>query len=188
MTSAASTTTDTDASGASEPTQLEKLRAKYPWLDHLIRAAGRYTEKHGDHYAAAITFFSILALVPLLMVAFAAAAFVLANNQALLTEIQDSITAAVPPGLGDLLNSVMRLKRVERLMVQQRDTLDVDTLFAILSDHSNFPRSVCKHADPIHNPDVMTVSSVVVDLTAGEIHVRPGNPCDTATTTVTLGA
>ena len=107
MTSAASTTTDTDASGASEPTQLEKLRAKYAWLDHLIRAAGRYTEKHGDHYAAAITFFSILALVPLLMVAFAAAAFVLANNQALLTEIQDSITAAVPPGLGDLLNSVI---------------------------------------------------------------------------------
>jgi membrane protein len=105
MTSAASTTDTTSASD--EPTQLEKLRAKYPWLDHLVRAATRYTDKHGDHYAAAITFFSILALVPLLMVAFAAAAFVLANNQALLTEIQNSITAAVPPGLGDLLNSVI---------------------------------------------------------------------------------
>ena len=110
MTSAASTTDSTtgaDASGTTEPTQLEKLRAKYPWLDHLIRAATRYTEKHGDHYAAAITFFSILALVPLLMVAFAAAAFVLANNQAMLTEIQNAITAAVPAGLGDLLNSVI---------------------------------------------------------------------------------
>jgi membrane protein len=110
MTSAASTTdstTGTDPSGTTEPTQLEKLRAKYPWLDHLIRAATRYTEKHGDHYAAAITFFSILALVPLLMVAFAAAAFALANNQALLSEIQNAITAAVPPGLGDLLNSVI---------------------------------------------------------------------------------
>ncbi|MHC1562366.1 inner membrane protein YhjD [Actinomycetospora sp. C-140] len=107
MTSAASTNGTDTTSGQDEPTQLEKLRAKYPWLDHVVRAATRYTEKHGDHYAAAITFFSILALVPLMMVAFAAAAFVLANNQALLTEIQNSITAAVPPGLGDLLNSVI---------------------------------------------------------------------------------
>lgn len=89
---------------------------------------------------------------------------------------------------GDLLNSVMRLKRVERLLAQHRGALDVDTLFAILSDHSNFPKSVCKHADPLHNPDVMTVASVVVDLTAGSLHVRPGNPCETATTTVTLAA
>jgi membrane protein len=105
MTSAS--TTDTDTGGQAEPTQLDKLRARYPWLDHLVRTATRYTEKHGDHYAAAITFFSILALVPLLMVAFAAAAFVLANNQAMLTEIQNAITAAVPPGLGELLNSVI---------------------------------------------------------------------------------
>lgn len=105
MTSAS--TTDTDTGGAGEPTQLEKLRARYPWLDHLIRAASRYTEKHGDHYAAAITFFSILALVPLLMVAFAAAAFVLANNQALLTQLQQGITASAPEGLGELLNQVV---------------------------------------------------------------------------------
>ncbi|MDD7940771.1 inner membrane protein YhjD [Actinomycetospora lutea] len=113
MTSAS--TTDTD--GAAEPTQLEKLRAKYPWLDHLIRAATRYTDKHGDHYAAAITFFSILALVPILMVAFAAAAFVLANNEALLDQIQQGITAAVPPGLGDLLNSVIEQAIAQRSAV-----------------------------------------------------------------------
>lgn len=103
-------TTTTEApstTDAAEPTMLEKLRAKYPWLDHLVRAATRYTEKHGDHYAAAITFFSILALVPLLMVAFAAAAFVLANNQPLLTQLQQGITAAAPQGLGDLLNQVV---------------------------------------------------------------------------------
>jgi membrane protein len=105
MTSAS--TTDTDAGGPAEPTQLEKLRARYPWLDHLVRAATRYTEKHGDHYAAAITFFSILALVPLLMVAFAAAAFVLANNQELLTQLQQGITAAAPEGIGGLLNQVV---------------------------------------------------------------------------------
>ena len=53
--------------------QLERFRERWPWLDHLVRAGARYTEHHGDHYAAAITYFSVLALVPLLMVAFAAA-------------------------------------------------------------------------------------------------------------------
>ena len=108
MTSAS--TADTNAgsgSGSGEPTRLEALRARYPWLDHLVRAATRYTDKHGDHYAAAITFFSILALVPLLMVAFAAAAFVLANDPELLARLQQGITASAPPGLGGLLNQVV---------------------------------------------------------------------------------
>jgi membrane protein len=111
------TTTEDPATTTAAPTTLEKLRARYPWLDHLVRAATRYTEKHGDHYAAAVTFFSILALVPLLMVAFAAAGFVLAGNQALLTEIQNGITAAAPPGLGDLLNSVINQAIAQRQAV-----------------------------------------------------------------------
>jgi membrane protein len=100
-------TAGTTADGTAEPTKFEQIRARHPWLDHLVRAGARYTEKHGDHYAAAITYFSILALVPLLMIAFAAAAFVLANNQDLLTQIQNSITQAAPQGLGDLLNKVI---------------------------------------------------------------------------------
>jgi len=52
---------------------LQRLRARHEWLDHLLRAATRYTERHGNHYAAAITFFSVLSLVPLMMIAFAAA-------------------------------------------------------------------------------------------------------------------
>ena len=57
--------------GDAKPSKLEQLRARYGWLDHLVRAGARYTDHHGDHYAAAITFFSILSLVPLLMIAFA---------------------------------------------------------------------------------------------------------------------
>jgi isopenicillin-N N-acyltransferase-like protein len=87
---------------------------------------------------------------------------------------------------GDLLNSTMRQKRVETLLRRKRGTITVETVFEILSDHANFPKSVCKHADPVHNPDVMTVASVVIDLTAREIHVRPGYPCETPTTTVRL--
>jgi isopenicillin-N N-acyltransferase-like protein len=89
---------------------------------------------------------------------------------------------------GDLLNSGLRLRRVEKLLARGNGAHTVDGLFEILSDHSNYPKSVCKHADPVVNPDVQTIASVVVDLTAGAIHVRDGNPCEAPTTTVTLAA
>lgn len=87
---------------------------------------------------------------------------------------------------GDLLNSEMRLKRVNRLLAQQHGALTIDSVFDILSDHSNYPKSVCKHPDPVHNPDTQTVASVVIDLTAGQLHVRSGHPCCTPTTIVRL--
>ncbi|MGH3979480.1 MAG: inner membrane protein YhjD [Pseudonocardiaceae bacterium] len=86
---------------------LDRYRQRYPWLDHLVRAGQAYVTNNGDHYAAAITYFSVLSLVPLLMIAFAVAAFVLAGNQQLLGELQQQIGAAAPPGLGDTLNAVV---------------------------------------------------------------------------------
>jgi isopenicillin-N N-acyltransferase like protein len=86
------------------------------------------------------------------------------------------------------VNSIIRQHRVERLLARSVGELTVDTLFEILSDHSNFPKSVCKHADRDHNPDTQTVASVVVDLTAREIHVRPGHPCSMSTTSISLDA
>jgi membrane protein len=90
-----------------EPTAMEKARERYPWLDHVVRAGGRYTERHGDHYAAAITYFSVLALVPILMVAFAVAGLILRSQPALLDQIQAGITAQVPGSLGTTINDVI---------------------------------------------------------------------------------
>ncbi|MGH3766534.1 MAG: inner membrane protein YhjD [Pseudonocardiaceae bacterium] len=87
---------------------LERYRLRYPWLDHLVRAGKSYTVHHGDHYAAAITFFSVLSLVPMLMIAFAAAGFVLAGNPDLLRQLQDQIKTAAPAGLGETLNGVIQ--------------------------------------------------------------------------------
>lgn len=89
------------------PTFLERQREKHPWLDHMVRAGARYTENHGDHYAAAITYFSILALVPLLMVAFAAAGFVLRGNEELLRSLQDGIASAAPGDIGNMLSGIV---------------------------------------------------------------------------------
>jgi membrane protein len=74
---------------------------------HLIRAGTSYVERHGDHYAAAITYFSVLSLFPLIMIAFAVAGFVLAGNASLLHDLQQSITKAAPAGLGDTLSKVV---------------------------------------------------------------------------------
>ncbi len=90
-----------------KPSKLEQLRARYPWLDHLVRAGARYTDHHGDHYAAAITFFSILSLVPLLMIAFAIAGYVLFFNPSLLNEIRDAINAALPSTMADTVNPII---------------------------------------------------------------------------------
>jgi membrane protein len=92
---------------ADGPSKFEQLRAKYAWLDHLVRAGTRYTERHGDHYAAAMTFFSVLSLVPLLMIAFAVAGYVLFFNPALLQELRDGIVENVPEGLAETITGVI---------------------------------------------------------------------------------
>ena len=70
------------------PSLLTRFRSRHTGFDHLVRAGERYTETHGNHYAAAITYFSILALVPLLMVAFASVALVLQSNPDLLAQLK----------------------------------------------------------------------------------------------------
>ncbi|HVV14162.1 inner membrane protein YhjD [Amycolatopsis sp.] len=84
-----------------------KLRRKYPWFDHVMRANEAFGERYGNHYAAAITYFSVLSLFPLLMVGFSVAGFVLAGNEAALNELRDGIIRSAPSGLGDLLSTVV---------------------------------------------------------------------------------
>ena len=73
-----------------------------------MRAAQRYQQQKGDYYAAGITYFSVLALFPLLMVAFAIAGFVLAGQPELLARnCRTSITKNVPGVMGDTLNTLI---------------------------------------------------------------------------------
>ncbi|NIH82562.1 inner membrane protein YhjD [Amycolatopsis viridis] len=84
-----------------------RLRRKYPWLDHLVRANEAFGERYGNHYAAAITYFSVLSLFPLLMVGFSIAGFVLANNTAALNELRNGIISSTPPGIGDFVTKIV---------------------------------------------------------------------------------
>ncbi|WP_020668255.1 inner membrane protein YhjD [Amycolatopsis nigrescens] len=86
---------------------LPRLRRKYPWIDHVVRANDAFTERYGNHYAAAITYFSVLSLFPLLMVGFSVAGLILAGDQAALNKLKDGITSSAPEGLGEFLSTIV---------------------------------------------------------------------------------
>lgn len=76
------------------------LREKWPWLEHLIQTIERYNNNRGNVYAAGISFNGILALVPIVMVAFSIAAFVLIGRPDAIDSIKDSVVSAMPGELG----------------------------------------------------------------------------------------
>ncbi|WP_103353006.1 inner membrane protein YhjD [Amycolatopsis sp. CA-128772] len=86
---------------------LPRMRRKYPWLDHLIRANDAFTERYGNHYAAAITYFSVLSVIPILMVAFAVVGLAVNNDPAIIKQISDSIKQSVPAGLQTLVTGIV---------------------------------------------------------------------------------
>jgi membrane protein len=86
---------------------LERLRRRYPWLDHAVRAQQRYDQSQGDFYAAGITYFTVFAMFPVLMVGFAVVGFVLARRPDLLAEIDSWVKGAVPGEFGEQIISLM---------------------------------------------------------------------------------
>ena len=90
-----------------KPGFLDRMRARMPWFDHVMRAQDRYASSKGDFYAAGITYFTIFALFPLLMVGFAVGGFVLASRPDLIVEIEDQIRANVSGDLGQQLVELM---------------------------------------------------------------------------------
>ena len=102
---------------------LARARERHEWIGHLARAGERYFAQRGNHFAAATAFFSILTAVPLLMVAFAAASYVLWFNPDLLAELEDAITASVP---SDALHSIIETA------IDQRNSIGTIGLIAAL--------------------------------------------------------
>jgi membrane protein len=82
-------------------------QGRYPWLAHIVRAWDRYTENNGNQYAGAITFFSFLALFPLILLGVSVIGFVLNANEELQQQLLDTIGENVPGGLGETLQSAV---------------------------------------------------------------------------------
>jgi membrane protein len=76
-----------------------RLRARRPWFDHLVRAGKRYLDYRGYQYAASITYFSVLSIVPMLMLALSGSGFLLTGHPTLLASLHTAVHQAVPASL-----------------------------------------------------------------------------------------
>lgn len=111
---------------------VQKLQ-RLPVIAHLIRAAERFNDRMGNQFGAAITYFSFLSMIPILMVSFAAAGFVLASHPTLLQDIFDKIVLSV----SDPTMAAM-LKNTINIAVQQRTTVGIAGLAIALYSGVNW--------------------------------------------------
>ncbi|OMC22521.1 MULTISPECIES: inner membrane protein YhjD [unclassified Mycobacterium] len=86
---------------------MDRLRARFGWFDHVMRAYGRFDDRNGSFFAAGLSYYTIFALFPLLMVGFAIVGFTLSRRPQLLDTIQNHIHASVPGSLGQQLVQLM---------------------------------------------------------------------------------
>jgi len=87
---------------------LEKQKAR-PWIAHLLRMQERFTARLGNQFAAAVTYFSVLSLVPILSFSFAMIGMTLTVLRPDLLEDVRSLLADQFEGqpLGDQIITVM---------------------------------------------------------------------------------
>lgn len=89
----------------------------------------------------------------------------------------------------ELLSSRVRYHRASRLL-RQEEKHTIESLQAIQKDHVNIPNSICNHniegLDPLDREK--TISALVIDLTAREMHITWGNPCQNSYHTYQLDA
>lgn len=82
---------------------IAQLRRRWPWLDHLARAGGRYQRQQGDLLAAGVTYFAFLGLFPVLLLVASIFGLVLAGNALLQEQLFDAIRETFPGALGEQL-------------------------------------------------------------------------------------
>ena len=87
-----------------------------------------------------------------------------------------------PGPVTDLALWAMRstLVRLQRLRAATTAS-SLDDFGTVLADHADYPYSICAHPDPAEHPceQGATIASVLMDLTAREIWLAAGNPCQT---------
>ncbi|AQA01566.1 inner membrane protein YhjD [Mycobacterium sp. MS1601] len=99
--------TEVDEAAGDKPGFLDRYRARWHWFDHVMLAQERYTNTKGDFYAAGITYFTIFALFPLLMVGFAIGGFVLASRPELMADVAGWIRTTISGDMGEQLVGLM---------------------------------------------------------------------------------
>ncbi len=98
-----------------------------PTINHILRAVDRFNDRLGSQFGAAITYFSFLSLIPILMVSFAAVGFILASNPELLSKLIGKIVSTISdPSLAQTLENTVNTA------ISQRTTVGISGLLVAL--------------------------------------------------------
>ncbi|MBC8538712.1 acyl-CoA--6-aminopenicillanic acid acyl-transferase [Christensenellaceae bacterium NSJ-63] len=78
-------------------------------------------------------------------------------------------------------SSFMRRGRVDKLLRMVEGPIGLSDIKRVFSDHADYPNGICSHENPTEPKAdrYCTTCCVLMNLTKGEIHVCPANPCDT---------
>ncbi|PZS27437.1 MAG: hypothetical protein DLM59_16425 [Pseudonocardiales bacterium] len=80
--------------------RLAAIRERLPWVDHTIRAYGRYTADAGDRLAAAVSYLGFLSVFPLLALAFSVLGYVIAGDAQAQADLVRTLQANFPGLIG----------------------------------------------------------------------------------------
>ena len=132
-----------------EPGKIDEFRQKWPWFDHLMRMQERFGAMGGTQYAAGITYFSVLSMFPILMLLFAAVAFMLVNNPEALQWVRDEVDRSVSGNMGDSINKI-----IDTALEQRGAIAGIGGLTAMWSglswmNHLRYGASKMWKADPL---------------------------------------
>ncbi len=86
----------------------QALTRARPALAHLVAAYRHYQANHGNDLAAAITYFSFLALFPLVLLGVSITGFVLASRPELQSELFSRVSSGLPGGFGETVQQVIQ--------------------------------------------------------------------------------
>jgi len=118
---------------ASKSGRLIQRVSDYPVVAHLLRAAERFNDRMGSQFGAAITYFSFLSLIPILMVSFAGVGFFLASNPHILTNLINKIVESISDR-----TLAETLKTTVNAAVAQRTTVGITGLLIALYSGLNW--------------------------------------------------
>lgn len=84
----------------------------------------------------------------------------------------------------DFPDTHFRHGRGEKLLKKEHGKIDVETIKSLLSDHINYPDSICRHGEtlsPLPGRPLPsdTVFSIIMNLSEGYFELAPGQPCQT---------
>ena len=82
----------------------QRVQDEHRWIAHVVQAYQLLTRNHGNQYAGAITYFSFVALFPLLLLAVSITGFVLSAHPGAEAELFTRITDEVPGQFGQTIS------------------------------------------------------------------------------------